>query len=218
MRPTFVPPLLPDTAIGCLLNWEEAPSRWQRREFRYLGNRLGGGAFQHSVSHACSQSRVIREHYDFPRSSRALVHEDTWKPRGHVEFREHEGRGFWRGTSGVIGRDNGIAESRLFGTPRSDRQQPPNGHQPEFNNLWKIVPSARIDATLAVRASRPRSHQPIRFFQTSRNQLAERTFMMHAETRIMDERRTLLILGWTLGSVVATIFILNAVMLSAPPP
>jgi hypothetical protein len=34
----------------------------------------------------------------------------------------------------------------------------------------------------------------------------------------MDERRTLLILGWTLGSVVAAIFILNAVVLSALPP
>jgi hypothetical protein len=117
----------------------------------------------------------------------------------------------------MSGRANGIAESRLFGTPRSDRQQPPNGHQPEFNNLWKIVPSVRIDATLAVCASRRRSHQPFRFFQTSRNQLAERTFMMRRHG-IMDERRTLLILGWTLGSVVATIFILNAVALSALPP
>jgi hypothetical protein len=32
----------------------------------------------------------------------------------------------------------------------------------------------------------------------------------------MDERRTLSILGWTIGIVVGAVFILNAVVLSSP--
>jgi hypothetical protein len=30
----------------------------------------------------------------------------------------------------------------------------------------------------------------------------------------MDERRTLSILGWTIGSVIATVFVLNAIALA----
>jgi hypothetical protein len=38
------------------------------------------------------------ERYEYPRESRVVVHEDTWKPSADakVTFREHKGRGYWR--------------------------------------------------------------------------------------------------------------------------
>jgi hypothetical protein len=37
--------------------------------------------------------------YDYPRDSRVIVHPDDWHwgKREHFVFREHEGRGYWRG-------------------------------------------------------------------------------------------------------------------------
>ncbi|MBV8790619.1 MAG: hypothetical protein JO237_01050, partial [Pseudolabrys sp.] len=37
-----------------------------------------------------------KERYEYPAESKVIVHEDTWKPEAKVEFREHEGRGYWR--------------------------------------------------------------------------------------------------------------------------
>jgi len=39
------------------------------------------------------------EAYDFPHEAGVVVHEDNWHwgPREHFRFREHEGRGYWRG-------------------------------------------------------------------------------------------------------------------------
>jgi hypothetical protein len=37
--------------------------------------------------------------YDYPRDAHIVVHEDNWHwgPKEHYTFREHEGRGYWRG-------------------------------------------------------------------------------------------------------------------------
>lgn len=39
------------------------------------------------------------EAYDYPPDARVVVHEDSWKwgPTERFSFREHEGRGYWRG-------------------------------------------------------------------------------------------------------------------------
>jgi hypothetical protein len=40
------------------------------------------------------------ESYEYPRGARIIVHPDDWKwaPRAHFSWREHEGRGYWRGS------------------------------------------------------------------------------------------------------------------------
>ena len=37
--------------------------------------------------------------YEYPSESRVVVHEDSWKwgPSEKYSFREHEGRGYWKG-------------------------------------------------------------------------------------------------------------------------
>jgi hypothetical protein len=39
------------------------------------------------------------EAYDFPHEAGIVVHEDNWRagPHERYSFREHEGRGYWRG-------------------------------------------------------------------------------------------------------------------------
>ena len=37
------------------------------------------------------------ERYTYPPEARVTIHEDTWKPTEKFTFREHEGRGYWRG-------------------------------------------------------------------------------------------------------------------------
>lgn len=39
--------------------------------------------------------------YDYPRDARVVIHDDNWHwgPHEHFAFREHEGRGYWRGDS-----------------------------------------------------------------------------------------------------------------------
>jgi hypothetical protein len=43
------------------------------------------------------------EAYDFPHEAGVVVHEDNWRwgPREKFVFREHEGRGYWRGSKWV---------------------------------------------------------------------------------------------------------------------
>lgn len=43
------------------------------------------------------------ETYTYPPEAKVIVHEDGWKwgPTEHFTFREHEGRGYWRGDSWV---------------------------------------------------------------------------------------------------------------------
>ena len=40
-----------------------------------------------------------REAYSYPPDARVTVHEDTWHAGPGVTFREHEGRGYWKGDS-----------------------------------------------------------------------------------------------------------------------
>ena len=41
----------------------------------------------------------MHERYTYPRESVVVIHEDDWRPGPSVIFREHEGRGYWRGES-----------------------------------------------------------------------------------------------------------------------
>ena len=43
------------------------------------------------------------EAYEYPSDARVIVHPDTWRwgERDHYAWREHEGRGYWRGDSWV---------------------------------------------------------------------------------------------------------------------
>jgi hypothetical protein len=40
-----------------------------------------------------------QETYTYPPEARVTVHEDSWKAGPDIRFREHEGRGYWRGDS-----------------------------------------------------------------------------------------------------------------------
>jgi hypothetical protein len=54
-----------------------------------------------SAAIACSDNVCWHTHeaYKYPTDSRVIVHEDNWKwgPQEHFSFKEHEGRGYWRG-------------------------------------------------------------------------------------------------------------------------
>jgi hypothetical protein len=39
------------------------------------------------------------ETYTYPPEARVIVHEDSWRAGPDIRFREHEGRGYWRGES-----------------------------------------------------------------------------------------------------------------------
>ena len=41
------------------------------------------------------------ERYTYPPAASVIIHEDDWRPIPGVTFREHEGRGYWRGDSWV---------------------------------------------------------------------------------------------------------------------
>jgi hypothetical protein len=62
---------------------------------------LAASAVNASAAIACTGSVCwhTQETYDYPRNSRVIIHEDNWRwsPREHFVFREHEGRGYWRG-------------------------------------------------------------------------------------------------------------------------
>ncbi len=40
-----------------------------------------------------------KERYTYPPEARVTIHEDSWKwgPSDHYSWREHAGRGYWRG-------------------------------------------------------------------------------------------------------------------------
>ncbi|MBV9556996.1 MAG: hypothetical protein JO254_07935 [Pseudolabrys sp.] len=44
-----------------------------------------------------------KEKYAYPAESKVIVREDSWKPEpsAKIEFREHEGRGYWRDSTWV---------------------------------------------------------------------------------------------------------------------
>jgi hypothetical protein len=62
---------------------------------------LAASAINASAAIVCTGPVCWHTHdaYDYPRDSRVVVHEDNWRwgPSEHYSFREHEGRGYWRG-------------------------------------------------------------------------------------------------------------------------
>jgi hypothetical protein len=62
---------------------------------------LAGSAVSASAAIACSGNVCwhTQETYAYPSDSRVITHEDDWRwgPSEHYTFREHEGRGYWRG-------------------------------------------------------------------------------------------------------------------------
>jgi hypothetical protein len=43
----------------------------------------------------------VKDKYAYPAESKVIIHEDAWKAGPKVRFREHEGRGYWRGETWV---------------------------------------------------------------------------------------------------------------------
>jgi hypothetical protein len=71
-----------------------------------LGVALGAGVLAVSTAStlaaiACSGSVCwhTSERYEYPAEARVIIHPDGWRWRAHEHYmwREHEGRGYWRG-------------------------------------------------------------------------------------------------------------------------
>ena len=64
---------------------------------------LAASAVNASAAIVCSGNVCWHTHetYDYPPEARVTVHEDDWKwgPQERYTFREHEGRGYWRGNA-----------------------------------------------------------------------------------------------------------------------
>jgi len=62
---------------------------------------LAASAMSASAAIVCSGQVCWHTHeaYDYPRDAGVVVHEDAWHwgPHERFVFREHEGRGYWRG-------------------------------------------------------------------------------------------------------------------------
>jgi hypothetical protein len=46
----------------------------------------------------------VRDAYEYPHEAGIVVHDDNWRAGPHEKFtfREHEGRGYWRGGKWVV--------------------------------------------------------------------------------------------------------------------
>ena len=71
-----------------------------------IGAVVGAGLLAFSASGALAAMACngnvcwhVTDRHQYPRDARVIIHEDNWKPRARarIEFREHEGRGYWRG-------------------------------------------------------------------------------------------------------------------------
>jgi hypothetical protein len=70
-----------------------------------LGAALASGVFAFSAVNAsaaivCNGDNVCwhaKERHNYPPEARITIHEDNWKAGPRVKFREHEGRGYWKG-------------------------------------------------------------------------------------------------------------------------
>jgi hypothetical protein len=67
---------------------------------------LGGAALSFSAMNAAAAIACAgpvcwhsHEAYDYPPNARVVVHPDDWRwgPHEHYAWREHEGRGYWKG-------------------------------------------------------------------------------------------------------------------------
>ena len=64
---------------------------------------LALSALTASAEVACSGDVCwhVKERYNYPAESKVIIREDSWKPGPKVKFREHEGRGYWKGDNWV---------------------------------------------------------------------------------------------------------------------
>jgi len=61
---------------------------------------LAGSSISASAAIACTGNVCWHSHESvFPPDAGVVIHRDDWRwgPRDHYVFREHEGRGYWRG-------------------------------------------------------------------------------------------------------------------------
>ncbi len=60
---------------------------------------LGFSTLSASATVVCTGKVCWHAHekYSYPPSAGVVVHEDTWKAGPGITFREHEGRGYWKG-------------------------------------------------------------------------------------------------------------------------
>jgi hypothetical protein len=64
---------------------------------------LAVSAMSASAAIVCSGNVCWHSHeaHNYPPEARIVVHDDNWRwgPHEKFEFREHEGRGYWRGNT-----------------------------------------------------------------------------------------------------------------------
>jgi hypothetical protein len=70
----------------------------------FLGVALGAGvvafsSLSASAAIVCTGNTCwhAKERYTYPPEARVTIHEDNWKAGPSMRFREHTGRGYWRG-------------------------------------------------------------------------------------------------------------------------
>jgi hypothetical protein len=65
-----------------------------------IGAALAASPIPASAEIICSGSVCwhVKERHAYPPESKVIIHEDGWRapPEEKYEFREHEGRGYWR--------------------------------------------------------------------------------------------------------------------------
>jgi hypothetical protein len=73
-----------------------------------LGAAIGAGALSFSAMTAsaaivCNGDVCwhVKEKHAYPSEAGVVIHEDNWRPGPSIKFREHEGRGYWRGGSWI---------------------------------------------------------------------------------------------------------------------
>ena len=71
-----------------------------------IGTTLGAGLLAlssvgASAAIVCSGNVCWHAHdrFEYPHEAGVVVHEDNWRPGPRITFREHEGRGYWKGDS-----------------------------------------------------------------------------------------------------------------------
>jgi hypothetical protein len=71
----------------------------------FVGGIMGASVLAFSVVSASAAIACVgnvcwhvTERYDYPRAAKVVIREDTWKAGPRIKFREHEGRGYWKGS------------------------------------------------------------------------------------------------------------------------